>query len=230
VPTQYDLAVRVRDGSGPLRKARKLGGILLHARPLHLRVPGGGVALLQGRDSSVGLIFRCKRLEQGDRFVVADRATLRRPRGRDPRSINIRFRAIGQFRYVSLKTRKSVNISGARIAPGDATLPYANPKKEKRLVMEGLIVPRGDHNLRPLWKAFRDGQTWVRVGRKSKSRLQLNHRSYPGNATFTWWGPAIKFYIRQAGKPSGRIAGALIGHIQRHSEGTVERVETSLTE
>jgi len=111
----------------------------------------------------------------------------------------------------------------------DAHLPYTNPKKVKRVILEGLIVPRPSQSLRPLWKAFREGKTWFRIGRKSGKRLRLRHSTYSGRVTLQWWGPAIRCQIEDFGNVNGRITGALLGHVHRHSKGAVDRLEAHLS-
>ncbi len=90
--------------------------------------------------------------------------------------------------------------------------------------IEGLILPRKDEDLRPLWKAFEKGSTWHRNGRRRKESLRLKHTAYRGKVRLEWWGDAIRYVIDDADK-SGKIGGAFLGHAQRHGGTSIDRLE-----
>jgi hypothetical protein len=100
-------------------------------------------------------------------------------------------------------------------------------KKAWHVVMEGLIVPKPDMALRSVWNAFRTSKVWRPLGKKGTKRLRVEHSRYGGKVTFTWWGPAIKYKVEESGqgKGSGMVSGALVGHLHRHSSGTVAQID-----
>ena len=90
--------------------------------------------------------------------------------------------------------------------------------------IEGLILPREDHDLKHLWKAFERGPTWYRSGKKRRESLRLRHTAYGGKVRLEWWGDAIRYVIDDADS-SGKIGGAFLGHAQRHGDSGIDRME-----
>jgi hypothetical protein len=90
--------------------------------------------------------------------------------------------------------------------------------------IEGLILPRSEEDLGQLWKAFETGATWYRNGKKSRDTLKLRHTAYSGKVKLQWWGDAIHYVINDGDK-SGKIAGAFLGHAQRHGRSLIDRLE-----
>ena len=107
------------------RRAKAVAGILRsgrcpsHAVPRKLRA--GGLVALVATDGEVLLLFRLARIEEnvsvigssGQRFpngcvLVARRGTVRRPRGRDPRVLNVNRHAPGAFAYFDARTFERV--------------------------------------------------------------------------------------------------------------------------
>jgi hypothetical protein len=101
------LAIRMRNGSGPVARIRRTGYLPLHARPLQFKLPGAAVVMVQGQGVPA-LIARATRLEGPTPVTLVDGqkwrrgyklrlSTIRNPSGRRP--IRIKWYAIGQFRY-----------------------------------------------------------------------------------------------------------------------------------
>jgi hypothetical protein len=90
--------------------------------------------------------------------------------------------------------------------------------------IEGLVRPRTQASLRDVWKAFLRGDTWERVGRKSRKVARFRHKRYKGKIRLEWWGKALRFAVEDTDS-SGRIAGAFLGHVQRHGRSTVDRLD-----
>lgn len=90
--------------------------------------------------------------------------------------------------------------------------------------IEGLILPREGKDLRGLWRAFERGSTWYRFGKNRSHRARLRHTAYSGKVKLEWWGDAIR-YVVEDGDGSGKIAGAFLGHAQRHSGDSVDRMD-----
>ncbi len=97
-------------------------------------------------------------------------------------------------------------------------------KRERSITVVGLIQPRDEQNLRAVWNAFRGGRTWIRVGRVSRKVARFRHNAYGGKVKLEWWGKAIRFSVEDA-NASGMIAGAFLGHVQRHGGPLVKRME-----
>jgi hypothetical protein len=95
--------------------------------------------------------------------------------------------------------------------------------------IQGLILPRDDEDLRPLWKAFEKGSTWYRNGKKRRDTMRLRHTAYGGKVRLDWWGDAIRYVIDDADK-SGKIGGAFLGHAQRHGGTRIDRLEVRFSQ
>jgi hypothetical protein len=90
--------------------------------------------------------------------------------------------------------------------------------------IEGLILARGNEGLKPLWRAFEQGSTWYRNGKKRRDSLRLRHTAYSGRVLLEWWGEAIRYVIDDSDN-SGKIGGAFLGHAQRHGHALIHRME-----
>jgi hypothetical protein len=90
--------------------------------------------------------------------------------------------------------------------------------------LEGLIEPRQGAKLQSVWRAFRKGGTWKRQGKRSPKRARYRHVRYDGKVRLEWWGKAIHFTIYDP-KANGLIIGAFAGHVCRHGNGIVGRLE-----
>src|SRR5688500_7495221 len=95
--------------------------------------------------------------------------------------------------------------------------------KQQIPALRGIVVPLADENLKDLWWAFHTGSTWQHVGRRSKSRARFRHGAYEGVLNMEWWGPALHFEIAE--DISGKLSGAVLGHIQRHGRDSVDRLD-----
>ncbi len=97
-------------------------------------------------------------------------------------------------------------------------------KKAQSREIRGLILPREGENLKSLWRAFEAGSTWYRIGKRRRTAMRLGHTAYRGRLLLEWWGKAIKYSVRD-GDGSGKIAGAFLGHAQRHGVDAVDRMD-----
>jgi hypothetical protein len=95
--------------------------------------------------------------------------------------------------------------------------------------IEGLILPREEGDLTPLWKAFEKGSTWYRNGKRRSESVRLRHTRYGGKVRLEWWGNAIRYVIDDTDN-SGRIGGAFLGHAQRHGRADIDRLEVRFSE
>ena len=95
--------------------------------------------------------------------------------------------------------------------------------KKKASLTRGLVLPAPDSDLRPLWRAFRKGATWRRIGGISQRRAIYTHERHGGRLRLEWWGKAIRFVIRTT-DDGGMVHGAFVGHVVRHGQPFVERV------
>jgi hypothetical protein len=107
------LAVKIPNRVKAVATIRRGEWVPLHARPRKLRIPGGKVALVQ-KDGHVSLVGRAERLEGPMKVKLVTGQTKDSGYGRlrlssvkrpaKPRSVAIRWRVIGQFRYFDPKT------------------------------------------------------------------------------------------------------------------------------
>ena len=97
-------------------------------------------------------------------------------------------------------------------------------KAELQMRIDGLIEPYEGSKLRAVWKAFQVGGTWHRLGKSSRKVARFRHKKYVGKVRLEWWGKAIRFTVEDADN-SGRIAGAFVGHVQRHGKTIVDRID-----
>ncbi|MBI3825599.1 MAG: hypothetical protein HY294_06370 [Candidatus Rokubacteria bacterium] len=104
-----------------------------------------------------------------------------------------------------------------------------NKARSRGQRIEGLILPREDQDLKPLWKAFEKGSTWYRNGKKRRESLRLRHTAYGGKVRLEWWGDAIRYVIDDADN-SGKIGGAFLGHAQRHGGTRIDRLEVRFSQ
>jgi hypothetical protein len=94
--------------------------------------------------------------------------------------------------------------------------------------IQGLILPKEGDTLKALWRAFEKGSTWYRKGKRRTHRMRLGHTAYQGRVALDWWGKAIKYSV-QDGDGSGKIAGAFLGHAQRHGGSAIDRMDVKFS-
>lgn len=92
--------------------------------------------------------------------------------------------------------------------------------------MRGLIIPAEGKSLKPIWKAFRTGATWVPVGKKAKHFAKYKHMAHSGFLRLEWWGKALHYELKDLDN-GGKFVGYFLGHVQRHGYELVERLDIS---
>jgi hypothetical protein len=98
--------------------------------------------------------------------------------------------------------------------------------KPKTKIMRGMIIPMEGASLKPIWKAFRQGTTWVPVGKKAKNSAKYRHAAQTGYLRFEWWGKALRYELKGLDN-GGKFVGYFLGHVQRHGFEAVERLDIS---
>jgi hypothetical protein len=76
-------------------------------------------------------------------------------------------------------------------------------------------------SLSGLWRAFKQGGTWRRVGKSQAKKLKFRHRAYKGTLRLERLGNAIRYVLRDDDE-SGMIVGAFFGHTTRHAAGAID--------
>jgi len=87
-------------------------------------------------------------------------------------------------------------------------------RSKKGTWIEGLILPKDGESLSNLWRAFKQGGTWYRVGKSRSKRLKFRHTAYKGTVRLERLGHAIHCVLKDDG--SAMIIGAFLGHATRH--------------
>jgi len=141
-----DLAIHWSKGDKRIAKILQSGRCPSYSVPK--RIPLGGIVALVATSGDVLLLFQLARIEQtvnvtvadGQRrqngyYLVAKRGTIRRPRGRDPRVLNVNRHALGAFAYFDHSTFKRVIYElGNGTDPADASAaPVHKPFPSRRV-------------------------------------------------------------------------------------------------
>jgi hypothetical protein len=142
----YDLAVRWPDGKQSLQRIIKLGGLPLYGRPKYLKIPDGKVAIVQ-HGGEISLLFSAKSIDGPRKVKVADgtfedqgylvrakTGTLKKPKGKEPRRLGIKWRGFGQIRYFDATSGRSVLIDDSF---DNSDKEYMDDNKE--------VIPGGYH-------------------------------------------------------------------------------------
>ncbi len=171
--------MRWSDEVDSLRRIRRLGGVPVHGRPLHLDQRGASVAVVQ-RGGLVRYIFECKSIDGPLPVTLADgsktdrgfilrarKGTIHVPGDGEPHTLTPRWYAIGQFRYVDGKWRSVLVSSDGRRDRGYIDESPEGPGSELRLRMHPYKggIP-GRERTAPEAKLVDDYVEWI--GRASR--------------------------------------------------------------